>query len=169
MRTERPSCLIISFDWRKVYETKDSCCCCCAASMPAPPEVTSHSPCSSSKPCCSRDGCAQRAGSQSDDPTNPARLASSRVATHDDNMRPALSIASGSESPSSVPVTTGSRTPGSCHDARTGSRGSTVAAAEAEAMATIEFFRERLQRRIVVPKIVSFAYLLHISVSNWSN
>ncbi|CDJ33489.1 LOW QUALITY PROTEIN: uncharacterized protein EMH_0016270 [Eimeria mitis] len=73
-------------------------------------------------------------------------------------MRSTLSGASGSESPSSVPATAGSRTPGS-YDARTGFRGSAVAAAEAEAMATIEFFRERLQRRIVVPKIIVFVIL----------
>ncbi|KAL8271930.1 hypothetical protein Esti_004054 [Eimeria stiedai] len=115
MRTERPSCLILCFDLRKVYEAE---------------------------PCC----CAAGSGSAS----TPRSAASS------DDARTGQSSSVGVVSPSSATSNGGPRAPA---ERRWGPQEEDIAAAEAEAMAAIEFFRDRLQRRLVIPKMIVFVIL----------
>lgn len=155
MRTERPSCLILCFDWRQVYDTGPCCCECCISSAGPRADASARQPCcSEAHVCCTRDGCVRHLEEQRKDVASPGRVAAVHTAARTEHPRPAQSSFAGSGSPPSVPPVLGHKTSGSHVEPRIAMPGDEVASAEAEAMATIEFFRERLQRRLVVPKIV---------------
>ncbi|OEH80139.1 hypothetical protein cyc_02518 [Cyclospora cayetanensis] len=163
MRTERPSCLILCFDWRHVYDVGVPSCCGCCRKFTAPV-------CSEGGPtpqacgsevvrCCTRNGCLR--------PLEPQQEDVSSLGEHGDAARtprggvPPLGVraASSAGNPPSSLQTGASKMPGVSAEIRRGAKGREVAAAEAEAMATIEFFREKLQRRMTVPKMIVFVIL----------
>ncbi|KAL8455761.1 hypothetical protein Emag_000335 [Eimeria magna] len=154
MRTKRPSCLILCFDLREVYEAEPCCCACCTSGAPVSEGLT-REPCSSSAHvCCTRDGCRRsmfREGAAAS-----VSGSTPRSAARSEHARTGQSSSAEIVSPSSATSNGGARAPA---EQRTGPQEEDIAAAEAEAMAAIEFFKDRLQRRLVVPKMIVFVIL----------
>lgn len=154
MRTERPSCLILCFDWRTVYEKESRCCKCCRIAVSQCTDSSAYQPCfAEAHVCCTRDGCPRNRAGQ-EDLTSSGHTAAARTAVSSDLAHGGQSSSTGSASPSAGPPVTGSRVSGTHQETRTSVKPDDVESAEADAMATIEFFRERLQRRLVIPKMV---------------
>ncbi|KAL8449799.1 hypothetical protein Emed_002762 [Eimeria media] len=154
MRTKRPSCLILCFDLRKVYDAEPCCCACCTSGAPVS-EGSTREPCSSSSHvCCTRDGC--RRSSSREGAAGSGSASTPRSAARSEHARTGQSSSAETVSPSSATSNGGPRAPA---ERRGGPQEEDIAAAEAEAMAAIEFFRDRLQRRLVVPKMIVFVIL----------
>lgn len=163
MRTRRPSCLILCFDWRKVYQKAASCCDCCMSGTPQSTDNSIRQACSSDVIlCCTRDGCRSRLA-EGEHVTTSGLDESGRTGACGDSLDPGQSRSANPKSPLSGPPLMGSRIPGGHAEPRIASHEEDVASSEAEAMLSVEFFRERLQRRQVVPKMVrsTCSSLLH--------
>ncbi|KAL8433131.1 hypothetical protein ACSSS7_004108 [Eimeria intestinalis] len=159
MRTERPSCLILCFDLRKVYEAEPCCCACCTSGAPISSEGPTREPCpSTARVCCTRDGC--RRSSPGEGAAGSGCASTPLSASRSEHARTGQFSSVGVVSPSSAISNGGPRAP---TDRVGGPQEEDIAAAEAEAMAVIEFFKDRLQRRLVVPKMSAVGFLKRLN------
>lgn len=145
IRETRPSCVILCFDWRNVYSAEVICCNCCTSKG-----VDDHSLSHDSTPqnrntaiikgnavpshidrCCRIDGCSSESC---------------------DN-RPNDSFQGGFKDDQDSGYAHDNGSPRTSRNAET-SNFDSVTAAEHDAMSFIEFFRERMQRRVVAPRMV---------------
>lgn len=156
MRTERPSCLILCFDWRRAYDAASRCGECCVPSSPASAgEGSIFQPCGSEiQRCFKNDGGEHTCGEQHRDGEDSGHAPAARTAAQTVHLGHGQSSLTSFGSPTAAPPNLGSKNLESYVEPRGIMPGSEVASAETEAMTTIQFFRERLQRRFVAPKMV---------------